>query len=56
MVTQHALRFSNQDTENNEILEWCAGTIVTVINGRNLKNGNKLYRNLGAAEVRWRVN
>ena len=56
IIVQCTFLFSQEDSEDNETLEWRAGTIATVSNGRNLQNGNRRCRKLGAAEVRWNDN
>ena len=52
---QHAFRHT-EENDNNEIIEWCAGSVSKVSNGTNLRNtgkGSKFCRKGGAVEVQW---
>ena len=53
---KHVFRYANNNDEDNEIIEWCAGKIVKVINSIKLENtgkGDMFHRKDGDVEVTW---
>ena len=56
MKIQYAFRHADEESPDDEIIEWCTGTVTIVGNGNNLRNpgkGPRHYRKGGGTEVQW---
>ena len=56
---QCAFKYSDEDADDgdNDILEWCTGTVTRVSDGKNIRTmgneKNKFYKKGGAVEIQW---
>ena len=52
---QYTFRYANKDDENDELIQQCTGSIITVSDSSNLrnpKNAQRFYRKDGTVEVK----